>query len=201
MITHIVGGAFGFAALTLCVIFSVLHKNMWGLAGGIIYGASMILVYTISSVYHGITPVTAKKVMQIVDHCDIYFLIAGTYTPVLLTGIREYSKALCIVMLILVWVGSAVGIVFKAIDLKRYRVLTMACYFIIGWSMIFLIKPILAVFPINFIIFIGSGGTVYTLGMIFFTIGMKRPYFHSIFHLFILAGSILQFFGILFYCM
>lgn len=201
MITHIVGGAFGIAALIMCIVFAVSNGNTWGLVSGIIYGISMILVYTISSVYHGLKPVMGKKVMQVIDHCGIYLLIAGSYTPALLTGIREYNKTLSIVMLILVWGGSVIGITFKAIDLRRYRVLTTASYFIIGWSMIFLIRPILAVFPIKFAFWIGSGGIVYTLGMIFFTIGMKKPYFHSIFHLFILAGSILQFFGILFYCM
>lgn len=201
MVTHIVGGAFGIAALTLCVVTAALHRNMWGLAGGIIYGVSMILVYTVSSVYHGLKNTMAKKVMQIIDHCDIYFLIAGSYTPPLLSGIRKYNIYLCFALLALVWGGSIFGIVFKAIDLKKYRVLTMTCYFAVGWSMIFIIKPLLQVFPLNFLVWILTGGVVYTLGMIFFSLGRKKAYFHSIFHLFILAGSILQFFGILFYCM
>jgi hemolysin III len=201
MITHIVGGAFGIGALILCVVTAIYHRNMWGLAGGIVYGVSMILVYSISSVYHGLRPVMAKKVMQIIDHCSVYLLIAGSYTPPLLSGIRKYNTILCFVVLALVWSGSIFGIIFKAIDLYKYRVLTMFCYFAVGWSMIFLIKPLLAVFPLRFLGWIFSGGIVYTLGMIFFSIGRKKPYFHSIFHLFILGGSILQFFGILFYCM
>lgn len=201
MVTHIVGGAFGIAALILCVLTAVYHRNMWGLVSGIIYGVSMILVYSVSSVYHGLKSLMAKKVMQIIDHCSVYILIAASYTPALLCGIRKYNAVLCFTVFVLVWAGSIFGIVFKAIDLKKYRVLTMTCYFAVGWSMVFLIKPLLAVFSIRFLIWIFSGGIVYTLGMIFFSIGRKKPYFHSIFHLFILAGSILQFFGILFYCM
>lgn len=201
MITHIVGAVFGVAALISCVLTAVFNRNVWGIVGGSIYGVSLICTYTISSVYHGLKSSMAKKVMQIIDHCGVYFLIAGSCTPPLLSGIRIYNPALCIALLVFVWGGSIFGTVFKAIDLKKYRVLTMICYFTIGWSMISIVKPIYEIFSIRFVLWILSGGIVYTLGMIFFSLGRKKRYFHSIFHLFILAGSILHFFGILFYCM
>ena len=201
MVSHIVGGAFGAAALVICVVTAFMHDNIRGVIGGAVYGVSMITVYTISSVYHGLKINTAKKVMQVLDHCDIYFLICGSYTPILLTGCYDYKPALCWSMLAAVWGVSAAGIVFKAIDLHKYRVFTTACYFIVGWSAVFVVKPMLNAFPLRFVIWIVTGGVIYTLGMIFFGLAKRYRYFHSIFHLFILAGSVIQFFGIWFYCM
>ena len=201
MVTHIVGGAFGIAALVLCTVFSSMHKNTWGLAGGIVYGLMMILVYTVSSVYHGLKPEMAKKVMQVLDHCSIYAMIVGTYVPILLTGIREYSKTLFYVQLAVLVCGTALGVTFTAIDFHRYAPVAMSGYFVIGWSIIFASKLVINAFGSEFFMWILSGGIVYTLGMIFFTLGIKKHYFHGIFHIFILGGSVLQFVGILKFCM
>ncbi len=200
MVTHIVGGGFGCAALALCVSFAAVNRNFWGLAGGIIYGLMMVFLYTISSVYHGLRPERAKKVLQVLDHCTIYALIAGTYAPILMTGLRESYPVLTLVITALVIVGSAVGVVFTAIDFRRYAVLAYGGYFVVGWSAIFVVKPLIDAFGMAFFLWILAGGAVYTLGMIFFALGMKKRYFHSIFHLFILAGSALQFVGIFIYC-
>ena len=102
MISHIVGGAFGIIALVLCVVASALHNNVWGVVGSAIYGASLILLYSASSIYHGLRPNMGKKVMQVIDHCTIYFLIGGTYTPILLSSIRKVSPSFaCILFLVL----------------------------------------------------------------------------------------------------
>lgn len=201
MVTHITGGAFACTALVLCIVFSLIHKNYSGLIGGIIYGAMMILVYTMSSVYHGVKPKRAKKVLQVLDHCMIYAMIVGTYMPILLTGIFDYSKKLFIILSIVLLIGTALGVTFTAIDFHRYAVIAMGGYFVIGWSIIFAYKQILNAFPHEFMWWLLAGGIVYTLGMIFFTIGIKKRYFHGIFHIFILAGSVLQFIGILKFCM
>ncbi|MCQ2485401.1 MAG: hemolysin III family protein [Clostridia bacterium] len=200
MVTHITGGAFAIAALILCIIFSVSHKNYAGLAGGIIYGLMMIFVYTISSVYHGLKPKRAKKVLQVLDHCSIYAMIAGTYMPILFTGIYSYSKKLFLILIAVLTIGTALGVTFTAIDFHRYAVIAMGGYFVIGWSIIFAYRQLLDAFPHEFMFWLLSGGIVYTLGMIFFTIGIKKRYFHSIFHIFIVAGSILQFVGIFKFC-
>lgn len=200
MTSHIVGGALACVALILCTVFSILHKNIPGLIGGMIYGIMMIFVYTMSSVYHGLKEVRAKKVLQILDHCSIYAMITGTYMPILLTGVYAYSKKLFIIQMIIVFVGTAVGVTFTAIDFHRYAVIATGGYFIVGWSVIFAYRQIVNAFSSEFMLWLLAGGIVYTLGMIFFTIGIKKRYFHSIFHLFIIAGSILQFIGIFKYC-
>ncbi len=200
MVTHIVGGAFGIAALIVCIVYSSIRKNWWGLGSGIIYGITMIFLYTMSSIYHGLFPGKIKKRFQVVDRCSIYALILGTYVPILFTGIREYSFPLFLTVSIIVLVGTIIGMTFTAIDLHKYKILSMSSYFIIGWCAIFLTVPIIKSFNIEFMFWIFIGGAAYTLGMIFFAKGIKKKYYHSIFHIFILAGSVLQFIGIFKFC-
>ena len=116
MISHIVGGVVGIAGMVLCIIFSALHHNGYGLAGSIVFGVSMILLYTMSSVYHGLKPGMGKRVMQVFDHCTIYVLIAGTYTPLLLSAMRPIDPVASWVLLGIVWGLAAVGIAVTAID-------------------------------------------------------------------------------------
>ena len=137
MISHIVGGAVGVAGLVLCIIVSVLHHNGFGLAGSIVFGVSMILLYTMSSVYHGLKPGLGKRVMQVFDHCTIYVLIAGTYTPLLLSAMRPIDPVASWVLMGIVWALAAVGIAFTAIDLNKYKVFSMVCYMAIGWCIVF----------------------------------------------------------------
>lgn len=200
MVTHIVGAAFAVSSLTLCITFAIEHNNRAGLVGGIIYSIMMLLVYTMSSIYHGMRNERVKKVFQVIDHCSIYAMIFGTYVPILLTGIYEYSKTLFIIQSIVLVVGTAIGVTFTAIDFHRYAVISTGGYFAIGWSIIFAFKHLLNAFPHSFVYWILSGGIVYTLGIIFYGIGVKKRYFHSIFHLFIIVASILQFVGIFKYC-
>ena len=106
MVSHIVGGGFGVVALALCVVFAVLHRNWWGLAGGVVYGLTMIFLYTMSSVYHGLTQEKPKKVMQVLDHCTIYALILGTYAPILLTGLRRDFPKLTLILTLFILTAS-----------------------------------------------------------------------------------------------
>lgn len=200
MVSHIVGGGFACIALVLCCVFSLMHRNISGFIGGLIYGLMMIMVYTVSSVYHGLKNERPKKVLQVLDHCSIYAMIVGTYMPIMLTGIWSYSKKLFVIQMIILVVGTALGVTFTAIDFHRYALIAMGGYFVIGWSIIFAYKHIINAFSTEFMLWLLAGGIVYTLGMIFFTVGMKKRYFHSIFHLFIVAGSVLQFIGIFKYC-
>lgn len=200
MWTHIVGAAFGVTALVLCVVFAALHHNTWGVIGGALYGAMMIYLYTVSSIYHGLVPEKPKKVMQVLDHCSIYALIIGTYIPVLFTGIREHYFVLFIVLSSVLLVASAVFVTFTAIDFKKYAVLSMTGYFTIGWVAIFLLYPLYKVYGLEFIAWLFLGGLAYTLGIIFFAKGNTNRYFHSVFHLFILLGSALHFIAIFKFC-
>ncbi len=205
MTSHIVGAAFGAAVLVLCVLFGALHHNPAGVVGSAIYGSSMILCYTVSSVYHGIRPVSpkrvrGKKIMQVLDHCDIYFLIAGSYTPIALTGLRELYPKTAWWTFGIVWGVCLLGTIFTAIDFHKYAVFSYASYFVAGWSVLVAIPAMWKAFGPAFVILLLTGGAVYTLGMIFFALQKKYKYCHSVFHLFILGGSTLQFIGIFMYC-
>lgn len=199
MVTHIVGGALGVAALVLCVIFSAKKKDAGLVVGSAIYGASLIILYTMSSVYHGLKPNMGKKVMQVIDHCTIYFLIAGTYTPIVLGPLRHYSTALGWSMFGVVWGLSIVATVFTAIDWKKYNFVSMAAYIGIGWCIIIFVKPLIEAITMSGFWWILAGGIAYTIGAVLYGIGVKVRYMHSVFHIFVIAGSVLQFFGILFY--
>ncbi len=201
MVSHIVGGAFGIAALAACLVVALVHRDPWAVAGGAIFGSTMVLLYTMSSLYHGLIPEMAKKVFQVIDHCTIYFLIAGSYTPIILTRLRENNPKVAWILFIVTWAISALAIVLTAIDLNRFKVFSMICYLGIGWSVIFAIKPLLAAYPPAFIAWLVSGGVSYTVGSILYGIGKKRRYMHSTFHLFVLLGSVLHFVGIIMYCM
>jgi len=200
MASHVVGGAFGVVVLVLCTWFAILHHNPWGLGGGIIYGLSMIFLYTISSVYHGLIPESPKKVMQVLDHCTIFALIFGTYIPLLFTGIRTYSLTLFFVILALLVAGTAVCVTFTAIDHKRYAAVSMTGYFGIGWAALLMLYPLYKVYGLGIVIWLIAGGLAYTFGIIFYAKGAKVRYMHSVFHLFILLGSVLHFIGIFKYC-
>ena len=136
MTTHIVGGGLGVILLFLTVIISAFNRNVWGIVGSFIYGISMIALYTVSSVYHGLIPETAKKVMQIIDHCSVFLLISGTYTPIALVSLREHNAFLGWGVFGVVWGVSALGITLNAIDLKKYNVFSIICYLAQGWCII-----------------------------------------------------------------
>lgn len=199
MVTHIVGGAVGIAVLVFGVILSAVHHNVWGIVGASIYGATMIWLYTMSSIYHGLLPSRAKKVMQVLDHCTIYALIAGTYTPILLVAIRPVYPVLAWVCFGLEWGLLALTTTLTAIDLRKYRVFSMICYIFMGWLIIFVAPQAIEAIGINGFWWLLAGGIAYTIGAILYGIGSKRPWFHSIFHLFVLLGSILQAVAILWY--
>lgn len=123
MVSHIIGGALGIVAIVLCAIFGAINKNVYGIVSGVIFGVSLVLLYTMSSIYHGLSPnIKAKKVFQVIDHCSIFLLIAGTYTPFTLCTLREYNTAIGWSMFGIVWGLAVIGIILNSIDLKRYKV-------------------------------------------------------------------------------
>ncbi len=199
MVSHIVGGAFAAAALSLCVIFAALYSDAWGVVGAAIYGGTMVVLYTMSSIYHGLHRSTAKKVFQVIDHCTIYFLIAGTYTPVTLSALRPIYPVQAFVIFGIVWACCFVAATLTAIDLKKYRIMSMICYLAMGWCIIFFIGPTIRCLGLGGTVFLITGGVAYTIGAVLYGIGKKKKYVHSVFHLFVLTGSILHFFMILFY--
>lgn len=201
MISHIVGGAVGVAALVLGIVVSAIHHNGYGLAGSIVYGISMIVLYTMSSVYHGLHEGTAKRVMQVLDHCTIYLLIAGTYTPILLSAMRPIDPAASWILLGLVWGLAALGITLTAIDLKKYAVFSMICYLGIGWCIVFKIGLLIQAVGWGGFWLILMGGVCYTVGAVLYGMGRTKKYMHSVFHLFVVAGSVLHLLAILLYAL
>jgi len=200
MTSHIVGAGLGVVALVLCVIFSAIHKNPYAVISSVIYGTSIIILYTMSSIYHGLSPnLKAKKIFQIFDHCSIFLLISGCYTPFCLVTFLKYDKVLGWGMFAFIWLLTILGIVLNSIDLKRYKAFSMICYLLMGWCIIFKINLLPQLLTKRGFIFLVSGGVAYTIGAALYGIGKKKRYVHSIFHLFIVLGSILQFFCIFFY--
>lgn len=200
-ISHMVGGAFGIAALVLLILRSVLYSEEKGfaLASSLVYGLSLILLYTLSSVYHGLRPPMAKKVLQVLDHCSIYFLIAGTYTPILLCRVRRAYPAEAWGLFGAIWAVCFLAATLTAIDLRRFRVFSMICYLVMGWAIVFALKPVLHTVAPAGLWWLLAGGIAYTLGAILYGIGSKRRWFHSVFHIFVVLGSVCHFVTILCY--
>ncbi len=199
MVSHIVGGGLGVIATVLCVAFAAMRQNVWGVVGCAIYGVSMITLYACSSIYHGLTHPTAKKVMQVLDHCTIYFLIAGTYTPILLSAIRPVSPVWAWTIFGLVWGLAAMATTLTAIDLKKYSKLSMACYIGMGWCIVIAWDVTVRAIATPGLYLLVGGGVAYTVGAVLYGIGKKHRYVHSVFHLFVVLGSLLQFLCILLY--
>ena len=192
-VSHVVGGGLAVVMMILCVVRAGLHADPWAIVGSAVYGLSLISVYTISSVYHGLRSETAKKVMQVLDHCTIYFLIFGSYLPVLLCSIRRESPLTAWVLFGVILAMTALAVTMTAIDLRKFRVLSMICYIGLGWCIVFAAPVALRAIPKPGLIWLLAGGIAYTVGAILYGIGVHKRYMHAVFHLFVILGSVLQF--------
>lgn len=202
MTSHIVGAVLGVVATVLCVVFAAINGNVYGVISGAIYGVTMIILYTMSSIYHGLSPKRySKKVFQVLDHCSIFLLIAGSYTPFALCTIRENDAISGWVIFGVIWAVAILGIVLNSIDIKKFKVFSMICYLLMGWCIVFKIGLLPQLLGTAGFVLLLLGGIAYTVGAVLYGIGKKHKYMHSIFHLFILLGSLLQFFCILLYVM
>lgn len=197
--THMLGGLLGVVALILCVRKAMLDRGAAEITGAAIYGSCLVILYSVSSLYHGLKPGTAKKVLQVLDHCAIYFLIAGSYSIVCLGALRRESVLLGWGILGMEWTLCAVATVLTAIDLKRYHVFSMICYIGMGWAVIPFAGRIIEIMSWNGFMFLLLGGISFTIGAILYGIGSKKHWMHSVFHIFTVIGTLLQFFAIYFY--
>ena len=198
-LTHMAGSILGVVALTLCVLRAARQSNVWGIVASAIYGTSMIAMFTVSSVYHGMKPSMDKKVMQVIDHCTIYFLIAGSYTVIVLSALRPVYPALAWSIFGFEWILALLAAALTAIDLKKYAVFSMICYIGMGWAVIPFWQPVLEVLTKPGFLLLLLGGIAYTIGSILYGLGKKRKWMHSIFHIFVDLGAMFQFFAVLFY--
>ena len=192
MITHIIGAGLGVLALLACVLVAAIAGTAWGVVTSVIYGFSVILLFTMSSIYHGLRVGKPKKVFQTLDHCTIFVLIAGTYTPILLNDFRAAFPAQAWTLFGIIWGVAALGIVMKAIDVNRFMILSVVLYLAMGWAAMIRIGPMMQVLGSGFFILLLVGGGLYTLGVVFYAVGAKKKYMHSVFHLFVVAASVLH---------
>ncbi len=193
-VTHGVGALLAIAATVLVIVMAATRGNVMGVVGGSIYGATMIILYTMSTLYHSLTNRTAKKVFRIFDHCSIFLLIAGTYTPYCLCTLWGNGG---LGILIAIWVCAILGIVFNAIALEKVKNISLVFYVVMGLAIVFKLPTLVKLLPVGGLVFMCVAGAVYLLGIVFYK--WKVKYMHSIWHLFVLAGSICFFFSILFY--
>lgn len=190
-ISHGIGALLAIAAIVLLPIFSN-HKALTVVCVTI-YSSTLFLLYIISTLYHALSINKAKKVFRTLDHCSIFLVIAGTYTPICILAIGGVVGT---VLTIVVWSAAIIGIILNSIDVKRFSKVSMICYISMGWCVIFAFKPLINSVSTKSIILLITGGIAYTLGAIIYMIGKKIKYMHSLWHLFVLAGSILHFFMI-----
>ena len=192
-VTHGVGGLLSIGGTAVLIVLAAIYSDAWSVVGCAIFGASLIILYCMSTLYHAITNPKAKSFFRIMDHNTIFFLIAGTYTPITISIMRG---ALGWVLFGIVWGAAALGIVLNSIDLEKFRKPSVVCYILMGWVIIIAIHPLLGVMSALSLWLLVGGGVFYTVGVIFYAI-KKIKYFHSIWHIFTLLGSACHYFSIL----
>lgn len=191
MISHVVGAAFAIPILVLCTIRGAIEYGAAGVLTGLAFSISMLILFTISAIYHGLKPaLRAKRVMRIIDHCSIFLLIAGTYTPVTLIALMRVEPVTAWVMFGVVWLMSIIGIILNSIDLKKFASFSMACYLALGWCIILCLPSLMTVLPPIGTVLLFMGGIMYTIGALFFGLEKEFRYMHSIFHLLVLGGTL-----------
>lgn len=193
-VTHGLGTLLAVGGTAVLIVISAIYSDAWSVAGSAIFGASLIILYCMSTLYHSITNEKAKKFFRIMDHNTIFFLIAGTYTPITISILRG---TIGWILFGIVWGAAIIGIILNSIDLEKFRKPSVVCYIAMGWVIIFAIQPLLNVMNSLSLWLLIAGGIFYTVGVIFYAI-KKVKYFHSIWHIFTLFGSVCHYFSILF---
>ena len=194
-ITHGIGALLSIAGLVIAIVFSAIYGDAYCVVSSCIYGASLIMLYTMSTLYHSITNLKAKRVFRTLDHASVFLLIAGTYTPYCLVTLRGpigWS------IFGVVWAVAITSIVFSSISVEKFKKVNFTCALILGWIIVFAFNPLIDYLNINAIILLIAGGLAYTFGTIFYIINKKR-FMHSIWHIFVILGSALHYFSILLY--
>ncbi len=184
----------GLGIILSIISFVLFIKNSNGnnikLTCNIIYSSTLLILYSVSTIYHGLKINLSKKIFRVLDHCSIFLLIAGTYTPIAIISI---DGTFGIIIIFVIWTAALLGIILNIIDLKKFAKFSMICYISMGWTALIAIKPILNNFSKNQVWMLFIGGVMYTIGAVIYSKGKKIKYMHSIWHLFVLAGSIFHF--------
>lgn len=194
-ITHGIAGLLSIAGLVILLVVSAEAGNVWSITSLSIFGSVLIILYLVSTLYHSISHDSTKRVLKILDHSSIYLLIAGSYTPIALVSLRgPWGWSLFGV----IWGMALVGVCLQAFALDRFKILSILSYLIMGWLVVIAIKPLTHACPKGLILWLLIGGLFYSFGTIFYS-WKKLPYHHTLWHLFVIAGSTAHFFGMLFY--
>lgn len=188
--SHGIGAGLSIVALVLCLQKAMTHGGSIEIVSAVVFGLSLIFLYLMSSIYHGVAPNDTKKVLRIIDHCSIFILIAGSYTPFTLLILQP---AYGYPILSIVWILAVVGICLNAFDVERFKGISMACYLGMGWCIVFAFHPLASALNPTGLTLLVWGGIAYTVGAIIFGLGSKIRYMHSVWHFFVLTGSILHF--------
>ena len=200
MVSHIIGAILGIVSIVLTSVFSAMNDVRFGVISGVIMGVALLILYTMSSIYHGLSPkLTAKKVFQIIDHCSIFLLIAGCATPFALCVFMKESKVLGWTIFGIIWLVAILGIVLNSIDLKNYKKFSMFCYLAMGWCFLLRIDLLYKYLDVGGLVLLISGGIAYTVGAVLYGVGKKKKWMHSIFHMFCILGSLLHVLCVLIY--
>jgi len=194
-VIHGIGVLLSIAGLVILVAFSSLYGDVWHIVSSIIYGITLIILYSASTLYHSIPIPAAKVILRKIDHSAIYLLIAGTYTPFLLVNLRG---GIGWYLFVLVWLIAVLGVLLELFRNERFKRLSIVMYLGLGWLVVAAIMPMLEFVAGGGLILLLIGGLFYSLGVIFY-VRKKMPYHHVIWHVFVLAGSIFHFFAVLFY--
>ena len=194
-VTHGIGAGLSIAGLTLLVVLAVLYGNVYQVVSFSIYGATLTILYLASTLYHSFQNPQVKRVFKVIDHASIFLLIAGTYTPFLLVGVKG---TLGWTLLIVVWGLALLGVGFKALFIHRFQKISVLTYVLMGWLSVIVLKELSANIAPGGLVWLAAGGVIYTIGVIFYAMKKVR-YTHTIWHIFVLGGSICHFFSVLFY--
>ena len=195
-ISHGLGALFGIVGTVLCIVKAANTEDPWRIVSGSIFGVTVLLLYLMSCLYHALKVNMAKRVFRVIDHCTIFLLIAGTYTPFTLVTLRGTVGW---VLFGIVWGMAVLGITLNAVNLKKFSKISVACYLVMGWAIIAAFQPLAEALAPQGVSLLIWGGIAYTVGAILYGIGAKVKYFHSVFHFFCLAGTVLHFFAIYLY--
>lgn len=195
-VSHGIGAGLGIAGLVLALMKSISSQDPWKIWTSALFGVSLILLYLMSSLYHALPANIVKRIFRVFDHCTIFILIAGTYTPFTLVALRNTVGW---PVMIVIWIAAIIGIILNAIDVEKFAKASMVCYLAMGWCIVFTFRPLVEAIPFTGIVLLISGGIAYTVGAALYGIGSKHRYIHSVWHFFVLAGSVLHFLSIYYY--
>ncbi|MPT33477.1 MAG: hemolysin III family protein [Chryseobacterium sp.] len=195
VITHGVGAALSVVALILMIIYSAISGSTIAIVCSLVFGLSLITLYSASTIYHAVYKLKWKKICQRIDHLSIYILIAGTYTPIALLGLKGVWGW---TMFGVIWGLAIIGFIFKFSPLRYNEKISLSLYAIMGWTAIIAIKPMIENLSAGALTFIILGGLCYTFGIYFYAKD-RKPFYHPIWHLFVLGGSIMHFCAVFFF--